>query len=171
MKHRVYFAASKGRIKIGTTSKPVPERLAQISASLERPLVQIGFIDGDQQLERSIHRLLDAFRIRGEWFRDCPEIRKAIDHLISRGESWCQPSEPAPRALPSALRPPAGLSAAQLCRLILLFWPDDPLGGFAACTRSSADICKQWTEDVTSMPYLARTALACHALEYMMSDQ
>jgi hypothetical protein len=81
----IYFAiAPDGRIKIGT-SRNVEERLEQISAYLASPMALLGSIEGSHPLERRIHEYLAEHRIAGEWYRDCPEVRRTIRNLILVG--------------------------------------------------------------------------------------
>lgn len=79
----IYFAHADGRIKIGFTEKPVKGRLVQISASLPNCLELIAAIPGDRRMEGRIHAHLAAFRLKGEWFRDCEAIRELIGDLVA----------------------------------------------------------------------------------------
>jgi hypothetical protein len=88
MTDKVYFAASGGRIKIGV-SRNVVGRLQDISAHLAEPLHLLGAADGSLAMEREIHCQLAAFRAKGEWFKDCPEVRAAIgDFVARRSRDW-----------------------------------------------------------------------------------
>lgn len=81
----IYFAdTADGRIKVGT-SRNVDERLAQIGMYLALPVTLIGSIEGSHPLERQIHEYLGDYRIAGEWYRDCPEVRRAIRNLVLAG--------------------------------------------------------------------------------------
>jgi hypothetical protein len=35
----------------------------------------LALLEGSRQLERELHRRFAVYRLRGEWFRDVPEIR------------------------------------------------------------------------------------------------
>lgn len=82
MKTQVYFAATHGRLKVGSTSKPVSERLKAINAYLPTPLVLIAVIDGDLAVEREAQKLLKKYHLSGEWFSDCQGSRFIIENVI-----------------------------------------------------------------------------------------
>lgn len=84
MKTKVYFIVGPGRIKIGYTSQP-ERRLNDLRNSDMEQLSLIGSIDGGRALEKKIHALVSYYQIKGEWFRDCPEVRGVIDRAM-RGE-------------------------------------------------------------------------------------
>lgn len=82
---QVYFAAIDGKIKIGI-SKNAIARVVQINRSHATPLSLIGAVEGDHELERTMHKRLAAYRISGEWFRDCAEVRAAIQVCLNNFE-------------------------------------------------------------------------------------
>jgi Meiotically up-regulated gene 113 len=77
----IYFAASGGRIKIGV-SQNVTRRLAYINTHLEEPLTLIGTISGGSKVENGIQAHFKQHRLKGEWFKDCEEVRQSIKNFI-----------------------------------------------------------------------------------------
>ncbi len=81
---RVYFiqAGENGPVKIGRARDPEARRralqvsnhecltLLAVSPGLEEPQAEAA--------ERPLHVELIAFHVRGEWFRDCVELREAL---------------------------------------------------------------------------------------------
>lgn len=66
----VYYAQRGERIKIGTSLRPVDR--AQLFGTL------LAVEPGGYPKELLRHWQFEAFRLRGEWFRDVPEIRSLI---------------------------------------------------------------------------------------------
>ena len=85
MRDEIYFAAGAGRVKIGTTSRGTAARLKDINAHLAEPLELLGSINGGLKLERAIQQYLIAWRIKGEWFKDCADTREIIERIIAVG--------------------------------------------------------------------------------------
>jgi hypothetical protein len=79
---RVYFISGPGRIKIGYTKRP-EYRLRQLRCSDLEEIIPIGVISGTRALEKKLHTLASAHRIRGEWFNDCAEVRAIMDDAIA----------------------------------------------------------------------------------------
>lgn len=75
----VYFvqSAGGGPIKIGV-SKNVRARIRSLQTSSPTPLVLLGVVAGSRDTEAALHHRLHASRIRGEWFADSDEVRRAI---------------------------------------------------------------------------------------------
>jgi hypothetical protein len=92
MSKQIYFAACGGRIKIGIAGN-VMSRLKQVGNHLSEPIELIGAIPGDHELERIIHVRLRPYRLKGEWFRDCPETRHFIHDVLVRTPADA-PSQP-----------------------------------------------------------------------------
>ncbi len=79
---QIYFAECDGRIKIGI-SGDVATRLAQLRTGAGAPVNLIAAVNGDEEIEKALHRKLRAFHIDGEWFRDCAETRAAIQNSLN----------------------------------------------------------------------------------------
>lgn len=134
---RVYFASDATRIKIGVTSKAVSDRMSQINAHLPRPLDVIGFVEGGMPLERAIQKRLTPWRIRGEWFRDCPEVRKIIDDILVRGAAAIgyrgdlfllehQQIAKSPKRIPPHVIGLARERFSKFGRVAMVLWPHKP---------------------------------------------
>ncbi len=73
----VYFLAGPDRIKVGYSSD-MKRRVSQLRAVDMDELRVIGTISGSRALERVILRRLRPYRLRGEWYRDCDEVRAVM---------------------------------------------------------------------------------------------
>jgi len=79
----VYFVKWRDYIKIGC-SIDIRARVKSLRVSIPEgdmePLGWIVYQTGDlEQHEAKVHDAMAAFRVRGEWFRDCPELRRFIE--------------------------------------------------------------------------------------------
>ncbi len=170
MKNKVYFAAAGGRIKIGTTTKKVTDRITAINSHLAKPLRVIGFIEGGNPVERAIHKHLRQWKLKGEWFQDCPEVRKEIDRIIVQG----------PRAIGfegnktlynerSKARLPAGKpqSIGIFARMI---WGERALVQLMAFTGEDPAIITGWLDGSIDAPRLVRYAFASVVMQYIGED-
>lgn len=81
---QVYFAECAGRIKIGH-SRDVASRIRGLSTAAPAPISVLATVDGTVHFERALHKIVDAHRIRGEWFRDCEEVRALMATVVERG--------------------------------------------------------------------------------------
>jgi hypothetical protein len=79
---KVYFVEGPGRIKIGFTQRP-DQRLVQLQSMDMEKLSMVGIVAGDRAFESLLHSKLDKHQMRGEWFRDCPEVRSLIEQVMS----------------------------------------------------------------------------------------
>lgn len=79
----VYFAYSAGRIKIGTSLYPEC-RGKDLSPQSPHPVTIIMTVDGGYDLEHEFHRLFDALREHGEWFRLSDEMRQFLHRTLCR---------------------------------------------------------------------------------------
>ena len=75
----VYFIGDEGAIKIGFAAHP-EIRMENLQSGNPRQLILLGsYRRRDARAEeRRLHRQFAAYRIRGEWFRDSPELRAVI---------------------------------------------------------------------------------------------
>lgn len=66
----VYFFTNGENIKIGFTKNSVEKRLKQLNTGNDYQLYCLGYFQGTQKEEKSLHRKFSNFRIRnnGEWF-------------------------------------------------------------------------------------------------------
>ena len=73
----IYFVAVRGFIKIGVT-QDWRSRLSGLQSSNPETIEILALLVRPQIYERTMHRKFAAFRVRGEWFTDCKEIREHI---------------------------------------------------------------------------------------------
>ena len=65
-------------LKIGVATD-IASRIASMRTANSRELVLLGILlDAGPDEERSLHQRWSHIRIRGEWFRDTPELRRFI---------------------------------------------------------------------------------------------
>lgn len=176
MKTQVYFAAAQGRIKIGSTSKPISERLKAISAHLAVPLDIIAVIDGDLAIEREVQKFLKPFHLSGEWFSDCPAARSVIENIILH--AWPPVLAQDDHAvIPFACRrrrprtPRDEVKKLRIRRLITLIWPDGPIKEFAAFTEQAEELCIKWADGEEKMPRLVALAFGARLIQFIMEDE
>lgn len=81
----VYFlvAPEMGLIKIGFSTNPEKRINKQIHESVAT-LICIGHYMAPGTAERHLHRHFRQYRIKGEWFRDCEEIRSVLGELCAK---------------------------------------------------------------------------------------
>ena len=72
-------------MKIGF-STGVKQRFMDLSANNPRPITLIGFVEGDIQEERWIHRLFSEERTHNEWFKLNEKINNWINEVITNGK-------------------------------------------------------------------------------------
>jgi hypothetical protein len=85
---KIYFlqSANDGSIKIGT-SKNVHLRIRSISQAIKRQLTLLATMSGDCGIEQWLHQRFAKARIRGEWFRQVPELLEYIDGIKASVEA------------------------------------------------------------------------------------
>ena len=82
MTGKVYFIAAPGRIKIGYTRQP-ERRLRDLQNADMEQLTTLAVIEGTRKTERALHERLIHERLKGEWFVDCENVRRAMAEAIS----------------------------------------------------------------------------------------
>ena len=78
----IYFAECGNQIKIGISSN-LNARMADLRNEAGRPVSLIGTIAGDLRIERALLKKLRPYRIKGEWFKDCRDVRAAIQNCLN----------------------------------------------------------------------------------------
>lgn len=83
----IYFAQAEdtGHIKIGFTDGDPAIRLADLQVGSSSKLVLLATIEGSQVDEKSLHRQLVKFRVRGEWFHPAPQVLRLMAESIRGG--------------------------------------------------------------------------------------
>ena len=76
---RVYFLLDTVQkvVKIGVAAN-LEARFNNLQGGNVNPLRILVSVPGGRKLERQFHQRLTHLRLRGEWFKDCPELRKLI---------------------------------------------------------------------------------------------
>jgi hypothetical protein len=81
----IYFISDGGRaIKVGR-SRQVGKRFRHMQSGNSTALEYLGCTDGGFDHEQEMFRRLAAYRLRGEWFADCSEVRAAVTDAIKNG--------------------------------------------------------------------------------------
>jgi len=83
VKTEIYFIKNKKEsiVKIGI-SRNIKTRLAIIQSNNHEELILIGSIFGGLILEKEIHKKLEKYNIRGEWFKLNKTVKKEINILL-----------------------------------------------------------------------------------------
>lgn len=91
-KSYVYFLRSEATraIKIGVTRRPT-KRMSALQGGTTDKLTLLGMIDGDVQMERSLHAEFAETRISGEWFKETAALIARVDGLL--GTYRVEPTE------------------------------------------------------------------------------
>lgn len=173
-REKVYFAASGGRIKVGTTVKGAEERIAAISSHLAEPLRLIGAIAGGLPMERAVQRRLKPWRIKGEWFRDCEEVREIIQSLRCDGPAAIGYAGPIfaddPRAEQhGSVQPRSRPGALGACAHLM--WGKDTVAKLAEFCSVDETTAALWIEDSTEMPRRLKEAFCFIHGKWMLSDE
>lgn len=83
----IYFIGCDGHVKIGITAGKVEKRLKTMSTGHYSELTILATIHGvDGALEIELHQRFAQHRVRGEWFKLCPEIEAFIERV--RAGTW-----------------------------------------------------------------------------------
>ena len=83
----VYFAASAGLVKVGTTTD-LKQRLKQLRLGSAAPIEILGAGPGDKLREQHLHELLDASRHHGEWFEPSSLLMEWLEHARTNSWKW-----------------------------------------------------------------------------------
>ena len=77
------YAPDAHTIKIGFSGWP-EERMKLFQEGHSVPLQMLAKISGTWETEQRIHERLQAHRLGGEWFRECPEVMEVVEEMIAR---------------------------------------------------------------------------------------
>lgn len=86
---RVYFIRMRDLIKIGYTAA-LKQRLSSIGDTMPYPIELLHDVPGDRFSEAWHHWRFDHLRVKGEWFKDDPEL---LDYIKSLKEQTKIPGE------------------------------------------------------------------------------
>lgn len=90
MSHVYFIQTASGPIKIGISKNP-GRRLSALQTAAHEPLTLLHSTIGDEALEKRLHADLAEHRLDGEWFRDCPAVREAMERLPAN-DDWRAPT-------------------------------------------------------------------------------
>ena len=76
----VYFVKSGDFVKIGRTSN-FTDRLAKLQVGTPHPLEVLHVVKGGSKREAEIHRALQGYHYRGEWFHYCEPLIAYFESL------------------------------------------------------------------------------------------
>ena len=78
----VYFVLETVQkvVKIGYTAN-IDARFSGLRTANVNPLKILAVVPGGQKLEHQLHKRLSHLRVRGEWFKDCAELRKVLKEI------------------------------------------------------------------------------------------
>lgn len=88
----IYFISDGDAIKIGR-ARDVQARMKALAIGCSRPLSLLASVEGGPAHEAKAHTDLAAYRLNGEWFMDCAEVRNAIANYVSYGIDASEPEE------------------------------------------------------------------------------
>ena len=165
MPSQVYFALSGNRVKIGYSAN-VERRLEDVGAHLEAPLALLGTITGGYSTEHAIHAALSEFRLKGEWFRDCADVRGYIDRLLEVGpEAMGLPSAPEHTTVENSL------PKSPLPGLACLMWPLDAVAQLRGLSGATEETVRSWLAGASKPPLLVRLAFSSVVLQFMHGER
>lgn len=77
----IYFITDTKNIKIGYTKNSINKRLKQLQTSCANKLYVLGWIEGDTEIEKYLHKKFAKSRIRfnGEWFKPTDDLIEYIN--------------------------------------------------------------------------------------------
>ena len=80
----VYLIAAHGtgKIKIGYSAKTPDGRLRTLQTANPHELRLLMLIRGSRRDEPRYHQMFDHIRVRGEWFKDTPELREYFGEML-----------------------------------------------------------------------------------------
>lgn len=81
----IYFFSNRKNIKIGYTKNNVYSRLQQLNTGSDSKLYCVGYMEGNMEKEKELHKIFSNDRIRqnGEWFHPSDAL---IDFINSNNE-------------------------------------------------------------------------------------
>jgi hypothetical protein len=80
----IYFLRTEQGIKIGFSEDP-GVRIGALKTGMASPIQGLVVMPGTMKMERELHRMFAIHRKSGEWFREAPEITKAMAQAAAYG--------------------------------------------------------------------------------------
>lgn len=94
--YQVYAVTGANLIKIGSTTGDIANRFSSLLTGSPIPLRLLGSVHVLHNSEQRIHVLLDAHRVRGEWFRPDGDVLKVTEWIVEKNaealETWINAS-------------------------------------------------------------------------------
>lgn len=144
---QVYFAECNGAIKIGFTAT-LAKRITHLQTASAFPVTLIDAVAGDRATEQALHRKLDAFRLEGEWFKDCPEVRAAIQNSLNNFP-----------AIPAGQR--ATRKRRKFADVAKVLWPKKPAAHLAGIAGVNMRTAERWLSGECEPPAVVIAATIC----------
>lgn len=145
MSKQVYFAERNGKIKIGVASS-VADRLVGLRTGSAEPLELIAAVPGNLTLERALHKKLQQHRVNGEWFKDCAEVRAAIQNSVNNFGETNAPTRKT-------------WSRTKFGAVAKLLWPDKTAVHLAAIAGRDPRTAERWLSGEFEPPLAVVLAL------------
>lgn len=164
----LYFIHAAGRIKVGI-STDVEKRLEVLRCASGDTLTLLASINGSWHLERYIHKLLGAYRLQGEWFTDCDEVRSLMKTVVKDGPHAIGFVPPPPKEHVRVIDDTP--HHIKISRLSELMWPGDALRQMSIFAEQPEDTCALWLSGAVAMPRLIRMAFANHVICWIFEQE
>jgi hypothetical protein len=140
MTKQVYFAERDGKIKIGIAQNAT-DRISALRNGSAEPLNLIAAVPGNHSLERALHKKLRQHRINGEWFKDCRDVRAAIQNSINNfGEADHMPRK-------------TQRANSKFGAVAKVIWPHKTAAHVAAIARTNERTAARWLSGEFPPPY------------------
>ena len=87
---KIYFITDTKNIKIGFTSGDVKKRLQQLNTGSPFNLYILGWIEGDLQKEKELHKKFANLRLKqnGEWFEAHMDLINYINEVNEKPNTY-----------------------------------------------------------------------------------
>jgi len=171
VKTYLYVFKHGDRLKIGI-SRDVERRRKDVGNHLAVAPELVGWIEGTYALEKHVHGLLGAHRLKGEWFHDCADARKIVDALLIEGPAAVNFVEPEPKT--KALPEPKAQTPEEFLVLFneitAMRWPSDPPGCLAQFAEVDIAQAQAWLSGVEEIPKMVRGAFAAEIVSWILED-
>lgn len=81
MRDKIYFLTDGNYIKIGYTAQDIKKRIRQLNTGSAHKIHLLGWIQGDKQTEKELHKRFsnDRVRVSGEWFAPTQNLIQFIN--------------------------------------------------------------------------------------------
>lgn len=165
---QVYFIKHGKRIKIGVSRNP-RERLKDIAIHLDKPPKLLGSIEGSYQLEKHIHAVLSNFRIGGEWFLDCADVRDVMNKVLVGDKLGFK--QPEPKKFVPVEKQRTYEEFVELWNFVAkMMWPENHPDKFAEETEIPLEDSRAYFSGQKKMPRVVSMALGALLSQFLVKD-